>query len=142
MSYIIEADWITSAGLRAICMLAQGTHRNGYVEVPKGHPLHGIGYNEPTKLIGRKAAEEARLGKKSSILAFTFDVHGGLTYSGSGETYPVPSDGWWFGFDCAHAGDGQLGRRARFSGGPVRSQEYVMSECEKLALQIVEMFPL
>ena len=36
-----------------------------------------------------------------------FSCHGGLTYSGGGEnsSYPISSDLWWFGFDCAHCGD-------------------------------------
>lgn len=40
------------------------------------------------------------------------DVHGGLTYAAgcSGHICHVPAEGepdnvWWFGFDCAHAGD-------------------------------------
>lgn len=39
------------------------------------------------------------------------DVHGGLTFSGhrnaitiAGKTW-APNELWWFGFDCAHAGD-------------------------------------
>jgi hypothetical protein len=69
-----------------------------------------------------------------------FDVHGGLTYSGSGEnSYPLPGkDLWWFGFDCAHSGDGSMDERLTFSDGPVRSQEYVESECESLAKQLAE----
>lgn len=157
MAHEIERDWTTGAGLRAVCLLITGSHRCGYVEVPKGHPLHGVGYSDPTDVIVADL-DAVPLGAKSPILLLTagvgaapnetirrspdvlFDVHGGLTYAG-GDGYPVKdSDGWWFGFDCAHAGDGSLAPRfAEWRTGPVRSEEYVVGECERLARQIVEM---
>jgi hypothetical protein len=64
-------------------------HWCGYVAVPPDHPLHGNGYEAPD-----------------------VDIHGGLTYANAcqGDVCHVakpgePDDVWWFGFDCAHAGD-------------------------------------
>lgn len=153
----VEKVWTTDAGLRAACLFIRGTHRCGYVEVPEGHPLHGVDYHTEHESLSDVNAEELEVGKKGPILTLTagvgaregevrrspdivFDVHGGLTYSGAGEDgYPVESDGWWFGFDCAHLGDGRLGERS--STGPVRSLAYVEAECERLAEQITAIFP-
>ena len=154
MSNVVERDWTTAAGLRAVCMMTTMGHRCGYDEVPQGHPLHGLGYSDTTDAIVFDP-ESVEIGKKSPILALTagvgaapgetirrspdiaFDVHGGLTFSGGGRGYPVESDGWWFGFDCAHAGD-----LTRYSDGVERTEEYVVSECESLAAQIVAAVPL
>lgn len=64
----------------------------GYVAVPQGHPLHGAGHNDE---------------RLNDIYA-----HGGITYAEacSGELCHQAKPGesedvWWFGFDCAHAGD-------------------------------------
>ena len=53
---------------------------NGYVSIPKGHPVHGTSYKD---------------------IAGFLDVHGGLTYSNEDEE----TGEWMFGFDCAHGGD-------------------------------------
>ena len=155
---------MTASGLRAVCLVVnlrgRRRHRCGYVEVPPGHPLHGVGYRESTDVIPRSAIDSATLGTKSPMLLLTgavdaldgedvrrspdiaFDAHGGLTYSGSGqEDYPVKSDGWWFGFDCSHYLDSPIDPDPLWpSDGVVRSEEYVVSECERLAQQITEMF--
>lgn len=164
MAHDIEKDWTTKAGLRAIVLVCKSgerrTHRCGYVQVPEGHPLHGIEYGAPMTAIPKEAAENAKLGKKGALLAFTagvnaldgetirrspdvvFDCHGGLTYSG-GDGYPA-AGGWWFGFDCHHSGDGDIEPDPRWSdrGGIVRELDYVIDECESLAAQMVAMFPL
>jgi hypothetical protein len=64
-------------------------HWCGYVAVPPSHPLHGQDYGAPD-----------------------IAVHGGFTYANAchGAVCHVPKPGepdnvWWFGFDCAHAGD-------------------------------------
>jgi hypothetical protein len=116
--------------IRAGALLAKGVYRDyqwvvvandigfrcGYVCLPLGHPWHGKDYDEV----------EA-------------DVHGGLTYakaeaSGAG-------DGWWLGFDCAHAGDApdpelyswRIG--APGYGGVIRTTGYVVDECIRLIRQ-------
>ena len=87
-----------------------------------------------------------------------FNVHGGLTYSGDRADYPVESNLWWLGFDCAHCydrydwdtaerywGDNpQIQRRINLladlgSSGEIRTQEYVENECRSLVDQIIEL---
>ena len=87
-----------------------------------------------------------------------FECHGGVTYSGGGENsnYPINSDLWWFGFDCAHFGDGKdlhyalekfpeekklIEKRIEWElespwDGEVRTKEYVEKECMNLAGQL------
>jgi hypothetical protein len=120
----LEKEWTTRAGLRAHCRIVRNSHRCGYVEVPKDHALHSVGYCDPAICLGGDAPE-CKLG-----------VHGGITYSGE-----LDEDGtWWFGFDCAHLNDGlMIGYSLYgFNGGPIRSQEYVEAECESLARQLME----
>lgn len=71
---------------------------NGYVIVPKGHPVHGMHYDD----IHDK---------------FDIDVHGGLTFSDSAKTLKeqgwLPDVGaedtdWILGFDTAHYGDSMV----------------------------------
>lgn len=99
--------------------------RCGYVRVPKGHPWHGKDYD--------------------SIEAH---VHGGLTFAKPDEPCDKGGldDGWWIGFDCAHAGDAQdpeLVERFKFHpfpnlfDGSVKSQEYVEAECRQLIEQAI-----
>lgn len=59
-------------------------YRNGYVKVPESHPLFGKHYDE-------------------EIVWKHLVVHGGLTFSHHVvNDYPHLSEGFWFGFDCAH----------------------------------------
>lgn len=90
-----------------------------------------------------------------------FQCHGGITYAGGGENskYPIESDLWWFGFDCGHAGDKadlsyamqkfpnrQEEYRTRLlienkypiEDDVIRTEEYVVEECKKLAEQLKE----
>lgn len=134
MSSKIEKVWVTQAGLRAVCLIVDQSWRCGYVEVPPDHPLHAIGYGTPAEVLQSKVPE------------VVFDVHGGLTYSGAGTNYPITdnpeSEGWWFGFDCAHYGDayieGSPRARKAFREGVVRTKKYVVEECENLAKQLKE----
>lgn len=146
MAYDVEKDWTTEAGFRAVVIMIRDSHRCGYVGVPPGHPLFGIEYSQPCVALMRPAEGEM-IGKRSPLALFcaagdesrmqapdiVFDVHGGITYSGKGESYPVPSELWWFGFDCAHSGDRSHGG----SDGVMRSLDYCIAECESLASQIV-----
>lgn len=153
----VEKEWTTKVGLRAVCLIANGSHRCGYVAVPPGYMLHGVEYSEDSKAL-REAWEKVKqggIGKRGLIPLLcnsdrdsaspdvVFDVHGGLTYSGDGQSgYPVNGETWWFGFDCAHSGDGYIEGSSMaeigISDGPVRSMEYVEAECESLAAQIAE----
>lgn len=117
------------------CVLHRGPTAGawcGYVAVPPGHPAHGKEYdNVPS------------------------EVHGGLTYAAKcfgcichtpkpGE----PEDIWWFGFDCAHAGDACPAMNARLASHRIdairewetyRDIAYVRAETEALAEQLASM---
>ena len=89
-----------------------------------------------------------------------FSCHGGITYSGGGKesTYPIQSDLWWFGFDCAHYNDGKdldlaiktfpeyaesITKTKAFEEqyptyGEIRSTEYVTENCKELADQLAQ----
>jgi len=94
---------------------------NGYVAVPKGHPLFGKDIDDP------KIKE--------------LDVHGGISYSDKylrGYELPDKEELWWFGFDTAHAGDcipfhPILGENETY-----RTIEYVTKEVIKLAEQLYQ----
>lgn len=166
MSYTVEKDWITAAGLRAVVTMGSMGHHCGYVGVPKGHPLHGVKYNKSTAVLAAPSDDEP-VGKRGPMTLLmiaaesermqspemVFDVHGSLTYSGDGD-YPAPSDGlWWFGYDCGHYGDARSPeyceqRRQKYPNEPIlwddphdgvfRDLAYCVHECESLARQIVE----
>lgn len=140
--WYVERTWTTRAGLTAHCVHGPW-NRCGYVGVPVGHPLHGVDYNATTPHLPTECDEP--IGKRGLLSCLTsrglnspvmaFDVHGSLTHSGP--IGCIPGDDWLFGFDCGHAGDGRWGSMAEYSDGPVRTEEYVVSECESLAEQIV-----
>jgi len=95
-------------------------YRCGYVRVQKGHPWHGVDYDN-----------------------IACEVHGGLTFAspdeecGKGE----PEDAWWVGFDCAHLGDAQDPELPasyvmdRYWNDSVKSQDYVRRQCMQLCEQ-------
>ena len=95
-------------------------HLNGYVGIPKGHKVYGLGYDHDDVDI---------------------KVHGELTYSDTHD------DGLhWFGFDCGHAGDLVPGvllslvhmeTMPRMLGHDIyRTWEYVENEVTHLALML------
>ena len=139
--FIVEKDF-THCGLRCVVVLQNLGHRCGYVGVPKEHDLYCQFYDD----------EEVEC----------LSVHGGITYANGGEdsTYPVESDLWWFGFDCAHymdacdfdaalaAFDDPESQRYLLSyksihekhpdGSVVRTLEYCVEQCKHLAEQLKE----
>jgi hypothetical protein len=155
----VKKDWTTQAGLRAVIVLTGTGHHCGYVGIPKDHPLHGKDYSEPCDCLVFPESEE--VGKRgvipficsdgSATPDVVFDVHGGITFAGGGD-YPVQSDGlWWFGYDCAHAGDGKSdaylsSMQERYpdlpfmweDSGVFRDADYCTDECESLARQLVD----
>ncbi|WP_457601085.1 hypothetical protein [Hydrogenivirga sp.] len=162
MSYVIEKDWITKAEYRAVIITVMWDefigeegkgykrHYCGYVEIPQDHPLFYIDYDEPS-ILHRERLEGIRIGESTKYVVINrdillpplaiFDVHGGLTHSSSGiDGYPVESDGWWFGFDCAHYGDVYIEvpptRGGELYGKNYWTVEMVAQECEKLAQQL------
>ena len=118
-NYIVEKEFECN-GLKCVVTFQRHGHRCGYVGIPKEHPLYGKDYSDHIEI--RKVDIEDRevsgvfplLGaildddERVRIEAY-FNCHGGVTYSGGGEgsTYPIESDLWWFGFDCAHCDDGK-----------------------------------
>ena len=129
----VEKDWMTESGLRAVVVVQDFGNRCGYVAVPKGATTYGEHYDD-----------------------VQVDVHGGLTFSDWGDTYPVEAeDVWWFGYDCAHYGDARdptlmspkykemydkgLFTSALDDYGVVRSLEYCVEQCESLASQLKEL---
>jgi len=159
MSYKVESVFLHE-GLRCVVIMTDMGHRCGYVGVPKEHPLYGKCYSEESEYLLMNVLKNEELGKRSPLSLFAmainksgnaridsyFDVHGGITYSGGKDDYPIESDLWWFGFDCAHAGDArdlsvvndELRKiEERFpETGVVRSLEYCIDECKRLASQL------
>lgn len=84
----------------------------GYVEIPKDHYLSKVKYS-------------------NIELEYSFEVHGGITYSDA-----MFSDKWCIGFDCAGVED--MKPFESYERGIYRNVEYVTQECEKLALQLYE----
>ena len=155
VSYTTEKDWVTRAGLRAVCLFANNSHRCGYVAVDKSHPLYGMEYSTDCKVLKQRLKEiqDGPVGKRGIVSLFcwdgktaspdiVFDVHGGLTYSGGKGDYPAAGDDlWWFGFDCAHSGDRTKYHNGDYSEGEERTLEYVEQECESLTEQLAAITP-
>lgn len=125
-------------------------HWCGYVGVTPLHPLYRVQYTSLYDTVFDSENDDV----------YVTDVHGGITYSaecshGGDESASIchipspgePDDVWWFGFDCAHAGDYQPGMRSHMresgvdiepfetiqSGDEYRDLEYVKTECAVLA---------
>lgn len=149
-----ELDWAdekTGFQCRIIRVRDSG-HLCGYVRIPDGHPLHGVEYSAemPEALKPLKdAVMECPVGKRGAIdvlcMAFgsafrpgqLFDVHGSVTFSGELRN----QTGFWYGFDCAHAGDLCPAMEARYGrdwDSVYRDMEFVKAECESLANQIAQ----
>jgi hypothetical protein len=107
-------------------------------------------------LSGAKSIEDA------CPISLAFQVHGGVNYASDHVPDSDPGDRWWFGFDCGHAGDYIPGKRidkmmqelvesmpeevrdtmrrivnSRIDDNVYRDQQYVVSECQSLAAQLV-----
>ena len=152
----------------------------GYVGVGPEHPLFGLPMNHPLRLPdswfdGRSMREgygsmdlvmHALSGAKSMgeacPIRLAFEVHGGVSYADDELDGREPGR-WWFGFDCAHAGDylpnapdieGTMKMVIESMPEPVRQtmrdimakqgrttvyrdQQYVVGECQSLAAQLV-----
>jgi hypothetical protein len=112
-------SWIDSR-TKLNCAIIRHDHFGtlcGYVAVEPGHPLHGKHYAEYIKppkgwgdntVIGRDfgvldifvAAMDDERPEDQYPVSMVLPAHGGIGYSAE------DTEGfWWFGFDCAHAGD-------------------------------------
>lgn len=127
----------------------------GYVAVPEGHPLHGVGYSAPQERlqpwlqrrleqpVGEQPSFSVLLGLAFGRIEPTVDavvvVHGGVTYAGS----LLGDQRWWFGFDCSHADDYGPGEATRVGlpprPGTYRTMEYAREQTTALARQLAEM---
>ena len=142
MASVIEKEWTTKAGLRAVVRDITGRHRCGYVGVPVGHPFYGLTYSDEIPALADSAKEllEKPIGKRGIITVFCaaigdgmkprldilVDVHGSITFSDHSGDYPASGDEWWFGFDCAHCDD----TRERCD------LAFCVDECESMAEQL------
>ena len=170
MSYTVEREF-EHEGLKCVVTFCDMGHRCGYVGIPKEHELYGKKYGDyldikKTEVTGDFNGSTVALflavmdEEERATLGFYFDCHGGITYSDGGEStkYPIQSDLWWFGFDCAHYLDGKDLKRAYElfpkereqilcsmqmeetypTDGVVRTEEYVSEQCKHLAEQLKE----
>jgi hypothetical protein len=100
----------------------------GYVRLPDHHPWHDKGYG--SDLCGHDGCYQH--SPESQI-----DVHGGITFDGRphGET-----KGFWYGFDCAHAGDFVDYEIPGLSprDGHHWTVDEVKAECSRLAKQLAD----
>lgn len=127
MKYVVEKDWVTEAGLRAVVIATPMGHRCGYVGVDALNKNYGLGYDDVDA-----------------------NVHGGLTYARKGGEYPAESDLYWFGFDCAHCDDRKdwsiMDEKYKniynsigsidFEGSTIKDLDFCTKECESLARQL------
>jgi hypothetical protein len=132
MTFKIEKDWTTEAGLRAVVLATVMGHRCGYVGVPESNAYFGKDYND--------------------VDAY---VHGGLTFSSHGiaADLEIEKPLYWFGFDCAHYMDAKDltimdEKHLKFHNeyqhcysdedAVVRDLPFCERECEQLAKQLGE----
>jgi len=161
MPYKVEQDW-EIFDYRCVVIMSEMGHRCGYVGVNENHPFFNLQYDEELPIKFRTLWEKIKgmpIGKRGAIdilccignkpkVGILFNVHGGITYSSkkTPDDYPVKSDLWWFGFDCAHYGDAKdlsvVSESIKeieltfMTGGVVRSLEYCIAECGNLAIQL------
>lgn len=132
----IVGDWVDNvSGYRCLVLVGPVGALNGYVEVPESHPWFGVHYGEHldptcgTDWCWEHTPEAA------------ISVHGGITYANTGEGFPIEMTGWWFGFDCAHAGD-LVPSSAKYGGAHpddvLRGPEWVAAETSRLAHQLAK----
>lgn len=117
----------------------------GYAAVSEGHPYYSKGYSE---CVVKKCKKKDCYSHSPRL-----KVHGGLTFADfcheDGKICHValpgePEKVWWFGFDCAHAGDllPKWNEKREFEGlrgfGDIYATiDYVKREVEHLAEQLM-----
>lgn len=160
--YVVESKF-HFGDYQCVVVFSRSGHRCGYVGVIKGHPFYGKDYGEKLDILPMKQLLTQNLDKRSPITLLNidpdsetaalqdfFNVHGGITYADGGpqSDYPIDSDRWWLGFDCAHAGDmadeeswkkyfpNEITTPPIFFSGEIRKLDYVENECRSLVRQI------
>lgn len=128
----VESDFIYK-GYTCVVVAQSLGHRCGYIGINEKNAFYEKDYDD----------------------MYEIEVHGGLTYAGGGNNsdYPIESNLWWFGFDCAHGRDANdlgiikelnEGRNLDFllttsNHGTVRTLEYCIQECKNVVDQIIDM---
>ena len=168
--YKVESDFEYNE-LRCVVTFGDMGHRCGYVGVPNTHSLYGKDYSDYLEIKKEDIKDKEVSGILSLFAAVLdederikieayFNCHGGITYASGGKSskYPIESDLWWFGFDCAHYDDGkdlnlaleyfpELSERILMikqiedmypTDGVVRTIEYVENECKNMAEQLAK----
>ncbi len=111
---VIEKDW-RCEGFRCLVIFVRHSHRCGYIAIPKGHPAFLMNYSD-----------------------LPVQVHGGLTFGDFKlSDVPIRKNAYWFGFDCAHAGDNTTWEME--TKGHLWTTEEVEKECESMAKQFSKM---
>lgn len=116
----------------------------GYVGVKPDHPAYGRSYYKSEYDLDE--VESGLAAKLSPVQRQINDisVHGGLTWASQGDEIRTPGL-YWFGFDCAHAGDfspkyddpSRLGEPTGWgTTNEYRTLDYVIGECASLAKQL------
>lgn len=169
--YIVEREF-EHVGYKCVVTFGSSGHRCGYVGIPETHPLYKKDYSSHLDIKKSDIGDREVSGifpllgacldddERIKIEAY-FQCHGAITYSGGGKgsEYPIESDLWWFGFDCAHAGDKKdlqlayekfpnmresLKRQMEIENmypiedDILRTEKYVTDECKRLAEQLKE----
>lgn len=164
-NYIVESDF-EHEGCRCVVIGQRAGHRCGYVGINKTNLLYKSDYGKKNKFLKMSDLEDESIGKRGLIPLLRmsvdedkecvspdcyFNVHGGITYDGGGENskYPVESNLWWFGFDCAHWGDSndinlmddahkKIYENDLYfrNNGAIRTKEYCIDECKSFAEQL------
>jgi len=141
-----KVQWVdTTTGLDCLLVRNRRGTLCGHVGVGPGHPWHGAKYGYGHS-IGPKVDADCERYCDHNPDALV-KVHGGLTYSDRGQPSDNPAEGichvpepgrpedvWWFGFDCAHAGDPVPGLRS--CGGRYWTLDMVADEVRSLARQL------
>lgn len=134
---IIEKEWQSSStGYMCRVIASDMGFRFGYV-----------GMNNNSVYFGKDYSEEHDILKNTPELYF--EVHGGITFSGEHKDSSL----WWFGYDCGHAGDGRdlslitnprvlsIYQKYPDEGDPIRTLDFCIIQCEKLAEQMKQHDP-
>lgn len=96
LGYDVELQW-EHMDLTCVVVMRHVGFRCGYVGIERGHPLYGIDRKTYVRILGCSPASYIK-------------SHWEISYSDGGPAslYPIPSNKWWFGYDCVHAWDGRV----------------------------------
>jgi hypothetical protein len=116
--WLLEPDYLEFEYRGINCLIRRNQLAGnlcGYCQIPKGHPNY-----------------------KKVDQYFGYRVHGGITY----DEFDKENNEHWIGFDCAHCDDYspyyKKDGRMTDPYSTYKSIEYVMSNCQNLATQILE----